>query len=139
MNDPYNLNRFIRAQSGIFDEVVAELQAGKKHGHWMWFVFPQLQGLGRSEVARQYSITSIAEARAYLQHEILGPRLRECSRLVSIIQNQSIEEIFGWPDCLKLHSSMTLFARSTSDNQIFLLVLEKYFNGVEDQQTLDRL
>ncbi|MFQ6394788.1 DUF1810 domain-containing protein [Nocardia sp. KC 131] len=139
MNDPYNLNRFIRAQSDIFDEVVAELRAGKKHSHWMWFVFPQLQGLGRSEVARRYSITSIAEARAYLQHEILGPRLRECSRSVSIIQNQSIEEIFGWPDYLKLHSSMTLFARSTSDNQIFLLVLEKYFNGIEDQQTLDRL
>jgi uncharacterized protein (DUF1810 family) len=139
MQDPYNLQRFLDAQNFVFDQVCSELRAGQKTGHWMWFIFPQIQGLGKSETARQFAITSLAEAEAYLAHPDLGPRLRECASLVASIKSSSAEEIFGGIDSLKLRSSMTLFARATPDNKIFLEVLEKYFGGASDERTLQLL
>ena len=121
------------------DRVLAELRAGRKTSHWMWFVFPQIQGLGHSPMARQFAIASRAEAKAYLRHPILGARLRECTRLVNAIDGRGIEEIFGSPDDLKFRSSMTLFAHAASDNRIFLDALGKYFGGAEDPLTLQRL
>ena len=116
--DPFDLRRFVDAQAGVYDSVLAELRAGRKRSHWMWFVFPQLRGLGHSSMALHFGISSTAEAEAYLGHPILGPRLRECTRLVNLIENRSIAEIFGYPDNLKFCSSMTLFARATIENQI---------------------
>ena len=139
MKDPYNLQRFLDAQSAVFDQVCTELQAGQKTGHWMWFIFPQIQGLGKSETARQFAISSLAEAEAYLAHPVLGPRLRKCTSLVTSIKNSSAEDVFGGIDSLKLRSSMTLFARATPDNKIFLEVLEKYFGGASDERTLQLL
>jgi len=138
-NDPYNLQRFVDAQSGTFDAVLDELRAGCKRSHWIWFVFPQLSGLGTSAMADRYGISSRAEASAYLEHEILGPRLRECARLVQHVDGRSIEDIFGWPDYLKVRSCMTLFARSTVDNDDFVAVLDKFYNGEEDPVTIERL
>lgn len=139
MNDPYNLKRFVDAQNPVFDEVCSELRAGQKTGHWMWFIFPQIQGLGRSETARQFAISSLGEARAYLAHPVLGPRLRQCASLVASIENSSAEEVFGGIDSLKLSSSMTLFAQATADNKMFLDVLKKYFGGEFDKLTLQIL
>jgi uncharacterized protein (DUF1810 family) len=138
-DDPYDLQRFVDAQNGVYESVINELRAGRKRSHWIWFVFPQIQGLGRSPTAMRFAIASADEARAYLAHELLGPRLRECARLVSQIDGRSIEEIFGWPDHLKVRSSMTLFARSTDDNGDFLAVLEKFYGGEEDPATLAKL
>jgi uncharacterized protein (DUF1810 family) len=139
MKDPYNLQRFVDAQNRVYDEVRSELRDGQKTGHWMWFIFPQIQGLGKSETARQFAISSLAEAQAYLAHQILGPRLRECASLVASIENSSAEEIFGGIDSLKLSSSMTLFAQAVPDNKMFLDVLEKYFGGERDGRTLQLL
>jgi uncharacterized protein (DUF1810 family) len=119
--------------------VIDELRGGRKRSHWMWYIFPQLRGLGSSPVAVRYAISSIEEARAYLAHEVLGPRLRECTRLVNQVEGRSIDEIFGPPDDLKLCSSMTLFARATDDNEDFVAVLRKYYGGGEDQRTVARL
>jgi uncharacterized protein (DUF1810 family) len=138
-NDPYDLQRFVDAQHPVYDTVIDELIDGRKRSHWIWFVFPQLRGLGRSPTAAKYGISSTDEARAYLAHDLLGPRLRECSGLVSQIDGRSIEEIFGWPDYLKVRSSMTLFARSTDDNADFVAVLEKFYNGEEDPATVEVL
>jgi uncharacterized protein (DUF1810 family) len=138
-NGPYNLQRFVDAQSQVFDSVLDELGAGRKRSHWIWFVFPQLSGLGTSAMADRYGISSRAEASAYLEHEILGPRLRECARLVQHVDGRSIEDIFGWPDYLKVRSCMTLFARSTVDNDDFVAVLDKFYNGEEDPVTIERL
>ena len=138
-DDPYDLQRFVDAQKGVYESVINELRAGRKRSHWIWFVFPQIQGLGSSPTAVRFEIASADEARAYLAHELLGPRLRECARLVSQIDGRSIEEIFGWPDYLKVRSSMTLFARSTDDNGDFLAVLEKFYGGEEDPATLAKL
>ena len=121
------------------DRVFAELRAGRKTGHWMWFVFPQIQGLGQSPMARQFAIASRAEADAYLSHPILGTRLRECTRLVSAVAGRDIEEILGHPDDLKFRSCMTLFAHATTDNRIFVDALAKYFGGAEDPLTLQKL
>ena len=121
------------------DRVLAELRAGRKSSHWMWFVFPQIRGLGQSPMARQFAIASRAEAEAYLGHPILGPRLRECTRLVNAVAGRGIGEIFGSPDDLKFRSSMTLFAHATSDNGIFVEALAKYFGGAEDPLTLQKL
>jgi uncharacterized protein (DUF1810 family) len=121
------------------ERVFAELRAGRKSSHWMWFVFPQIQGLGQSPMARQFAITSRAEAEAYLSHPILGTRLRECTRLVSAVAGRDIEEIFGHPDDLKFRSCMTLFAHVTTDNRIFVDALAKYFGGAEDPLTLQKL
>lgn len=137
--DPFGLKRFVDAQEPVYADVVAELSAGRKRSHWMWFVFPQLRGLGGSAMAVRFGIASLEEAGAYLDHELLGPRLRECSRLVTAVQGRSIGQIFGSPDDLKLCSSMTLFARATDDNQDFVAVLDKYYDGRLDPLTLERL
>jgi uncharacterized protein (DUF1810 family) len=127
MSDPFDLQRFVDAQNPVYDQVREELRRGRKETHWMWFVFPQLRGLGHSQMAYRYGISSQAEAEAYLQHPILGPRLRECTRLVNLIDSCSIDEIFGSPDNLKFRSSMTLFASASTDNAEFPQAIEKYF------------
>jgi uncharacterized protein (DUF1810 family) len=137
--DPFDLKRFVDAQDPVYGNVVEELRAGRKRSHWMWFVFPQLRGLGGSPMAHRYGISSLDEARAYLRHDVLGPRLRECARLVNQVQGRSATEIFGSPDDLKLCSSMTLFARAADDNEDFLALLDKYYDGRQDQLTLERL
>ena len=138
-NDPFDLNRFVEAQAPVYRAVVDELRGGRKRSHWMWFVFPQLRGLGSSPMAARYGISSLEEAGAYLRHHLLGPRLHECAQLVNRVHGRSIGEIFGSPDDLKLCSSMTLFARATDDNQDFIALLDKYYDGRQDQLTLARL
>jgi uncharacterized protein (DUF1810 family) len=138
-HDPFDLQRFLQAQNPVYDQVCAELRAGRKASHWMWFIFPQLRGLGSSLTAMTFGISSLQEALAYLEHPVLGPRIRECTRLVNAMQGRSIHEIFGHPDDLKFHSSMTLFASTSSDSQIFKDALQKYFAGEPDQLTLERL
>ena len=138
-NDPFDLQRFVDAQEPIYGTVIEELTAGRKRSHWMWFVFPQLRGLGSSPTAVRFAISSIDEARAYLDHELLGARLRECAGLVARIEGRSAEEIFGWPDDMKLRSSMTLFARTADDNADFVAVLDKFYGGEQDPATLARL
>jgi uncharacterized protein (DUF1810 family) len=139
MTDPYNLQRFVQAQEPVIDQVRAELRAGRKQSHWMWFVFPQLRGLGSSSMAEKYGIASREEAEAYLAHPVLGPRLRECTELVNAVQDTSAEQVLGYPDNLKLRSSMTLFATVTSDDGVFRIALDKYFNGEPDPFTVARL
>jgi len=139
MPDPYNLHRFLSAQAPVIEQVRAELRAGQKRGHWMWFVFPQIAGLGHSDMARRFAVASLDEARAYAAHEILGPRLRVCAALVVAVEGRSIEEIFGYPDDLKFRSSMTLFARAAPDNFVFKERLRKYFGGAEDRATVERI
>ena len=138
-SDPFDLTRFVEAQAPVYPSVVDELRGGRKRSHWMWFVFPQLRGLGSSPMAAHYGIASLEEARAYLRHDVLGPRLHECTQLVNQVQDRSIAQIFGSPDDLKLRSSMTLFARATEDNQDFVALLDRYFDGQQDQLTLARL
>jgi uncharacterized protein (DUF1810 family) len=139
MDDPYNLQRFVDAQQPVFEEVRAELQAGRKRTHWMWFVFPQIAGLGYSPMADKYAISSLDEAAAYLLHPILGPRLAECCQLVNLARARTINQILGSPDDLKFHSSMTLFARATDENQVFMDAIRKYFAGELDSRTLEKL
>jgi uncharacterized protein (DUF1810 family) len=139
MNDPHNLQRFVEAQNGVYSQVCSELRQGRKRSHWMWFIFPQLRGLGHSHTAEFFAISSKEAAAAYLNHSILGPRLRECSRLVTRVDGRSLEEIFGYPDHLKFKSSMTLFAQVVGDNQVFLDALQKYCGGELDRSTLERL
>jgi len=136
--DPHGLQRFVDAQDAVYDEVRAELRAGRKRSHWMWFVFPQLEGLGGSPTARRYAIRSLAEARAYLAHPVLGSRLRECTRLVNAVGAQRIDDIFGYPDDLKFRSCMTLFA-AAGDDEAFRQALERHFGGSPDPLTLQRL
>lgn len=136
MDDPHDLQRFVDAQKPAYDDAVDELTAGRKRSHWMWFVFPQIQGLGNSAMAQRYAIASLQEAEAYIGHPLLGERLRETTRLVNHVQGRSIEDIFGYPDYLKFRSSMTLFARATNDNHEFVEALRKYFNGEADADTL---
>jgi uncharacterized protein (DUF1810 family) len=138
-NDPYDLHRFVEAQNPVFEQVCAELRDGHKRSHWMWFIFPQLRGLGRSYIAHKFGISSLHEAEVYLEHDVLGPRLTQCTGLVVAVEGHSINQIFGSPDDLKFRSSMTLFARTKSDNQIFKDALQKYFNGEPDSLTLERL
>jgi uncharacterized protein (DUF1810 family) len=139
MDDPYNLQRFVEAQNGIYEQVCSELREGRKRGHWMWFIFPQVRGLGRSGTAQFFAISSKEEAQAYLSHPILGPRLRECTRLVTQVNGRSIEQIFGYPDHLKFRSSMTLFGQVVGDNQVFMDALKKYCGGELDHSTLQCL
>jgi uncharacterized protein (DUF1810 family) len=139
MNDPNDLQRFIDAQNPVFEQVCAELGAGQKRGHWMWFIFPQLRGLGHSEMATRFAISSLDEAEAYLKHQVLGSRLRECTRLVMLVQGRSTNQIFGYPDDLKFRSSMTLFASVASENQIFKDALRKCFAGELDLLRIERL
>jgi uncharacterized protein (DUF1810 family) len=140
MSDKFNLQRFVEAQAGVWGQVCSELHAGQKRSHWMWFVFPQIRGLGSSEMAVRYGISGAEEARAYLDHPVLGPRLRDCAGLVVGLEGRSLEEIFGYPDNLKFHSSMTLFAEVEGPSErVFHKALKKYFGGKTDQATLDRL
>jgi len=139
LSDPFDLQRFVEAQNPVFEKVCAELRKGRKEGHWIWFIFPQLRGLGHSAMATAFGISSRQEAAAYLDHAVLGPRLRECTRLVNLVEGREIEQIFGYPDDLKFRSSMTLFAGVASNNQIFQDALNKYFDGRPDPLTLDRL
>jgi uncharacterized protein (DUF1810 family) len=139
MDDPYNLQRFIDAQETVYASVCAELRQGRKTGHWMWFIFPQIRGLGSSETAQYFAIASRKEATAYAAHPVLGLRLRECTGFVWQIEDKTVEQIFGYPDNLKFHSSITLFARTAEDNQVFIDALKKYFFGTPDPQTLARL
>ena len=137
-NDLFDLRRFVRAQEGIYEQALAEVRSGRKRTHWMWFVFPQINGLGFSPMAKKYAIKSIDEAREYLKHPVLGSRLIACSEALIVIDGQSASEIFWYPDDLKLHSSMTLFAmtvRSPGDS-VFHKVLKKYFRGDLDASTV---
>jgi len=138
-DDPFDLARFVGAQDPVYDAVLGELRAGRKRSHWMWFVFPQLRGLGHSPTAMHYGISSRAEAQAYLDHPRLGPRLRECTRLVLAIDDRSAGEVFGSPDDLKLKSSMTLFALCADDSGDFDAVLDKFYDGERDEVTARRL
>ncbi|HXY65846.1 MAG TPA: DUF1810 domain-containing protein [Mycobacterium sp.] len=138
-SDPFDLQRFVDAQARVYDDVLDELRVGRKRSHWIWFIFPQVAGLGSSPTAARYAISSLDEARAYLRHELLGPRLRECTQLVNAVQGRSVGEIFGYPDDLKVRSSMTLFAHATADNHGFVHLLERYYDGEEDPLTLERL
>jgi uncharacterized protein (DUF1810 family) len=136
---PYNLHRFVEAQQSVYSRVCEELRQGRKSTHWMWFVFPQIEGLGHSSMARRFAISSIEEARAYLAHPVLGARLRECTRLVCSISGKTIHDIFGSPDDMKFRSSMTLFARAAEEGSVFDEALRKYFGGEPDDRTLQKL
>jgi uncharacterized protein (DUF1810 family) len=138
-SDPFDLDRFVEAQAAVYATATGELRAGRKRTHWMWFVFPQLRGLGSSPTAARFGIASPDEARAYLAHDLLGPRLRECARLVTGIDGRSADEIFGWPDVMKLRSSMTLFAMVIDDNSDFVAVLDEFFDGQRDPATVSML
>jgi uncharacterized protein (DUF1810 family) len=140
MHDPYDLERYIHAQEPVFAQVCAELAAGRKESHWMWFIFPQFRGLGRSPMAERYAIGSLAEARAYLAHPLLGERLRTCTQLVNRIEGRTAQAIFGYPDYLKFCSSMTLFARAAVGcSEPFGEALAKYFAGKDDSLTRELL
>lgn len=139
MDKEFNLERFVRAQEPVYATVLAELRAGHKRSHWMWFIFPQLAGLGRSEMAQRYAIASGDEAAAYLAHPVLGARLRECAAVVAQQDELSAEEIFGHPDDLKFRSSMTLFADVAPDEAVFQDCIDRYFDGEPDDATLARL
>ena len=141
MDDPYRLRRFEEAQDegGTYRAAVSELRAGRKASHWMWFVFPQIAGLGRSPISRRYAISSLDEAKAYLEHPVLGPRLLESAGVLTELTGRSAEAIFGPVDAMKLRSSMTLFARAAPDEPAFRQVLGRYFGGVEDDRTRQRL
>jgi uncharacterized protein (DUF1810 family) len=140
MTDPFRLERFVGAQDdgGAYASAIAELRSGRKRSHWMWFVFPQIAGLGQSATSRRYAISSLAEARAYLAHPVLGPRLLESTRILTELHGRSPEDVFGGIDAMKLRSSMTLFARADPDNPLFGEILEAYFGGAPDEAT-DRL
>jgi uncharacterized protein (DUF1810 family) len=142
MTDPFDLERFVQAQQPVYRQVLAELAAGEKRTHWMWFVFPQLKGLGSSSLARTYGLGSAQEAHAYLAHPLLGERLRECAGLLLQVRGADARQVMGYPDDLKLRSSMTLFAAAataTSDQRLFAGVLAKFFAGVEDPLTRELL
>ena len=136
MDDPFRLQRFVDAQAPVYKRVCEELRQGSKESHWMWFIFPQIGGLGRSATAERFAVSSIEEARAYLQHPVLGPRLRECVRLVNAADGRTAEQIFDYPDYLKFRSSMTLFTRAAPEETIFEEALRKYFEGELDDLTL---
>src|ERR1700744_6233842 len=137
--DPHDLERFVAAQREAYASAVAELRAGRKTGHWMWFVFPQVAGLGQSAMAQRYGIASLQEARAYLAHPVLGPRIAECARILTELTGHDAEAIFGGIDAVKLRSSMTLFARASEDDSVYQAVLDQYFGGETDPQTDARL
>ncbi len=134
-----DLERFVEAQTGVYERVLTELRGGRKQSHWMWFVFPQLRGLGRSGMAHRYGLESLEEAVAYLAHPVLGPRLAECTAAVNAVTGKSAAEIFGFPDDLKFHSSMTVFALADPADSGFVEALRRYFGGREDPGTLQLL
>ena len=136
MND---LGRFVGAQQDVYAQALAELRAGSKRSHWMWFVFPQIAGLGRTATAQRYAIADLTEARAYLAHPVLGPRLTECARALLEVRDRTATQILGTPDDLKLRSSMTLFAHAADDPAVFRAVLDRYYGGEDDPLTVQRL
>jgi uncharacterized protein (DUF1810 family) len=138
-DDPFNLSRFTLAQVGIYPRVLTELRGGQKRTHWMWYIFPQIDGLGQSTTTKFYAIQSLEEAQLYLEHPVLGPRLRECAEAVLAIEGRTVDEIFGYPDEMKLKSSLTLFASVTDPDSVFARVLKKYFDGERDDRTLQLL
>lgn len=138
-HDHYDLQRFIDAQAAVMPQVEAELRAGRKSSHWMWFVFPQMRGLGHSAMAQRYGIASLDEAQAYLAHPVLAKRLRDCCSLVLAVQGASAHDIFGSPDDSKFRSSLTLFSRAAPQEPVFGDCLRKYYNGIEDPATLKLL
>jgi uncharacterized protein (DUF1810 family) len=139
MDDPFDLNRFVVAQDPVYARVLAELRAGRKASHWMWYVFPQLRGLGWTCTAQRYGIASLVEARAYLAHPVLGPRLLGCVQILLDLTGGSAEQIFGYPDVLKLRSCLTLFAAAAADPRPFDEALARYYGGAPDPLTLERL
>ena len=139
MEDPFDLDRFLNAQAGVFPQVLAELSAGQKRSHWIWFIFPQMKGLGFSSHSHFYGIGSLQEAEAYWRHPVLGPRLEQCTRLVNQVQKKPIHQILGSPDDLKFRSSMTLFSRAAPEAAVFTDALNKYFAGQPDPLTLELL
>jgi len=139
VSDPFGLNRFVEAQGPVYAQVLRELAAGSKASHWMWYVFPQLGGLGWTWTAKHYGISSLAEARAYLAHPVLGPRLLECVALVLGLTERSAEQIFGYPDYLKFRSCLTLFGAAAPDVSLFTEALARYYGGEADPLTLERL
>jgi uncharacterized protein (DUF1810 family) len=138
-SDPYDLQRFVAAQAPAFETACAELKAGRKQSHWMWFIFPQIAGLGHSPMAQRFAIFGRGEAEAYLRHPVLGPRLRRCAELVNGVEGRSAHQIFGSPDDMKFHSSMSLFGSVAGESEVFLAALRKYFGGEMDPLTLARL
>jgi uncharacterized protein (DUF1810 family) len=138
-DDPFHLQRFVDAQAPVYERVRAELRNGRKQSHWMWFIFPQIAGLGRSAMAQRYAIASLEEAEAYWKHPVLGARLRECTNLMVQVDGRSAYEILGSPDDMKFHSCMTLFARAAPDEKVFGAALDKYFDGRADASTIARL
>lgn len=144
MSDPYDLERYVEAQAPCYARVLEELAAGEKTSHWMWFIFPQLRGLGMSSTARRFGLSGLEEARAYLAHPLLGPRLRECTRSVLAVEGRTAHEIFGSPDDLKLRSCLTLFAQAAGpspapETRVFDEALAKYYGGEPDPRTLELL
>lgn len=139
MTTEEKLDEFVAAQNAVYDEVLRELTAGRKETHWIWFIFPQMAGLGHSSMSRKFGIDSKAEARSYLKHGVLGPRLRECTQLMLALPAENIGSILGAPDDLKFRSSMTLFAAAAAEEPIFQAALEKFFGGAPDALTLDLL
>jgi uncharacterized protein (DUF1810 family) len=147
LSDGYGLQRFVHAQAEVYEQVCRELREGRKRTHWMWFIFPQIRGLGSSAMSVRFAISSLAEARAYLEHAVLGPRLRESTTIVVEVRGRTVGEIFGSPDDLKFHSSMTLFAKaaapsaktSEDSGDVFGEALKKYFGGALDQGTMQRI
>jgi uncharacterized protein (DUF1810 family) len=139
MDDPFDLGRFLNAQAGVFPQVLAELGAGQKRSHWIWFIFPQIKGLGFSSHSQFYGIGSLEEAAAYWRHPVLGPRLEQCTRLVNQVEKRAINQILGSPDDLKFRSSMTLFSRAAPEAGLFNEALQKYFAGLPDPLTLELL
>ena len=137
MDDAFNLDRFVMAQDadGSYDRAVSELRAGFKSSHWMWFVFPQITGLGQSPISRRYAISSMTEATAFLEHPVLGPRLRECAQILTALKGRSADQVFGSIDAMKLRSSMTLFHRAAPDDPLFGQVLTRFFDGIPDHAT----
>jgi len=138
-DDPFNLQRFVSAQTRVFEQALGELRLGRKETHWMWYIFPQIQGLGSSSTARLYALSSRAEAAAYLQHPVLGPRLKLCVEAVLQVKGRTLRQILGAPDDIKFRSSMTVFARATPENRLFLDALAKYCAAEFDNATLARL
>jgi len=138
-NDPFHLGRFVEAQAGVYERVLSELAAGVKRSHWIWFIFPQLKGLGVSAMAQRYGLGSLDEARAYLAHEVLGPRLEQCTTLVVESHAPSLLEYFGSPDDLKFRSSMTLFAHASIDGALYRAALKRWCNNIEDPRTISAI
>ena len=135
-DDPYNLSRFLQAQEDDYEQALSEIKSGRKQSHWMWYIFPQFEGLGFSSTSRHYSIKSLAEARAYLEHPVLGPRLLDCAEAALRVEGRSASEIFGSPDDLKLRSCATLFACVSPPDSVFDRLLEKFYGGERDRKTL---